>query len=61
MYVVLWQCGPSGKLYAVPAPAGILPGFVLVGVSVLGEAEAEVVQEVCDAIMAEAEEALRAA
>jgi hypothetical protein len=38
-----------------------LPSFELVGVSVLGVTQAVVVQEVVAALMAEAEEALRAA
>ena len=38
MFVVLWQ--RTGRLYGLPAAAGILPGFELAGVSALTEAHA---------------------
>jgi hypothetical protein len=59
--VMLWPRGLSGALYGVPGEVGVLPGFVLIGASVLTGAQVAVAHEIVAAINAEAEETLRAA
>jgi len=61
MTVILWYRGPCGELCVIVDAVRVLPGFVLLGVSVLTDAQLGVAYEIVDALGVEAEKALLAA